>query len=377
MVELPKIKILYVVSTLRSSGPTNQLLETIKHLDKSSFEASILTLSPEPENSMIDLFKKNSIIVNSLSLSRKNFLIKGRKLLKGYIDTLRPDIVHTSGIRADVELTKLTGDFKHCLTVRNFVYEDYVAKFGNFVGKLASKSAIVSMKKCDNVVYCSRSLSEKYKEIISKKPYVIQNGANKEIYSSVNKYEKDRIRTELGVPINKTIFLMVGSLIKRKDPLTVIKAFNQYSLNNKDSLLLILGEGSLKENCRQIANEKVIFKGSVKNVQDYLKSSDFFVSASESEGLPNSVLEAGLTGIETILSDIPEHNEIYENNKGLLNLFTHGDSNELAQKMKSLNVILDNKLERNNEISKYFIENFSSIRMSRDYQDLYKQIITR
>ena len=51
-----KIKILYVVSTLRQSGPTNQLKGIISNLDKRKYEALVLTLSPEPKKTLVDNF---------------------------------------------------------------------------------------------------------------------------------------------------------------------------------------------------------------------------------------------------------------------------------------------------------------------------------
>ena len=44
-------KILYVVSTLQQSGPTEQLYNVIQHLDKRVFEPHLITLSKEPADS--------------------------------------------------------------------------------------------------------------------------------------------------------------------------------------------------------------------------------------------------------------------------------------------------------------------------------------
>jgi len=42
-------KILYLVSSLKKSGPTNQLSYIIKYLDRTKFSPTILTLSSEPK----------------------------------------------------------------------------------------------------------------------------------------------------------------------------------------------------------------------------------------------------------------------------------------------------------------------------------------
>jgi glycosyltransferase involved in cell wall biosynthesis len=50
---------------------------------------------------------------------------------------------------------------------------------------------------------------------------------------------------------------------------------------------------------------KITFTGRVDNVHEYLRASDVFILPSESEGLPNSVLEAMACGLPPIMSDIP------------------------------------------------------------------------
>lgn len=364
-----KINILYVVSTLRNSGPTNQLLGIIKNLNHEEFTATILTLSPEPENSKINDFRKNNIIVESLNLSRKNYLLNGKKKLHDYLEIKKPDIIHTSGIRADVDVSKIKFNAYHVMTIRNYVYDDYVSKFGKIVGYIASYSAIKAMENCNNVVYCSYSLKEMYKKHIQKEVLVIQNGVDVEKYNAEkNSDEIIKKRQKLGIPINKKIFLMVGSLIPRKDPLTVIEAFKKANTNNI-AQLYILGSGELLEKIKITADENIIVLGNVDNTDEYYKVSDVFVTASKSEGLPNTVLEAASSGLELILSDIPQHKEIFNDRLDLINMFQVEDVNDLSIKMMEIQ-----KSTRNIEIIDYVQNNFSTKRTSFLYQDLYKNI---
>ena len=79
-------KILYLVSTLGSSGPTNQLSYIVKYLDRSIFEPLILTLSHEPEASAIKYFQNVlEVRVESLGLSRMRGMLSGSAKVKHYI----------------------------------------------------------------------------------------------------------------------------------------------------------------------------------------------------------------------------------------------------------------------------------------------------
>ena len=63
--------------------------------------------------------------------------------------------------------------------------------------------------------------------------------------------------------------------------------------------------------------------------------SDVFVSSSESEGLPNGVLEALASGIPVMLSNIPQHLEILEEVNNVGNTYSLGEIEELTRLMES------------------------------------------
>ena len=69
-------KILYIVSTLQTSGPTKQLYGLVRHLDKGKFNPLVLTLSPEPVRSSQKLFESISVPIHSLNLTRFQGIIK-------------------------------------------------------------------------------------------------------------------------------------------------------------------------------------------------------------------------------------------------------------------------------------------------------------
>ena len=64
------LKILYIVSTLKSGGPTNQLFNIIKNLDRHIFKPIVLTLSSEPKESKWRDYESLGIEMYSFNLSR-------------------------------------------------------------------------------------------------------------------------------------------------------------------------------------------------------------------------------------------------------------------------------------------------------------------
>ncbi|MBU3155329.1 glycosyltransferase family 4 protein [Clostridium estertheticum] len=368
-----KVKILYVESTLESGGPTTQLFGIVRNLDRIKFEPIILTLSTEQINSSIKIFIENGIRVDSLNLSRAKFAVYGKYMLKKKIQEYKPDIIHSSGLRADGAINNLKLDYLHCMTIHNYVFDDYVSKFGAFVGKIASYYGLSAIKNCKYPICCSKTLQKMYCNILNKKLYAVQNGVDIDKFKTTNNQdEKNRIRLELGITDDRIVFLVVSTLIKRKDPLTIIRAFKEAKVD-KEAVLIILGDGDLLNECKKESYNNIIIKGKVNNVQDYLKASDIYISASKSEGLPYSVIEAGSSGLNLVLSSIPQHIEIFEQNPMLVKSFEVGNIAKLASIIKEIankDISLNNK-----KTIEHIRKNFSDKLMSKNYEKIYYRMI--
>lgn len=362
-------KILFVVSSLRVCGPINQLYGIVSNLNSEEFEYEILTLSEEPDHSMKNDFEQLGSTITSLKMSRAKFAFNGKRVLRNYIDTYNPDIIHTTGVRVDSTVSKIGYGNKQVMSIRNYAFEDYIAKFGKIIGGFFSKQTIKAINQSNYPVCCSYSLETLYGKHTDRQLYVVQNGVNVDKFKPAEKREsKNNLRSTLNLPLNKKIFIAVGSLIERKDPLTIIKAFNE--ANDGSALLLILGEGKLMDSCKDLASEDVELLGNVTNVVEYLQASDVYVSASHSEGLPNSVLEAGRTGVELVLSDIPQHREIFMHGIELPDMFNPGDVDTLKSIISRQ---LIEELDYNNELPTYIEDNFSTKVMAEGYMKIYRK----
>lgn len=112
------------------------------------------------------------------------------------------------------------------------------------------------------------------------------------------------------------IILTVGNLRWQKDHHTLIKAFSIFTKKHNDYRLMIIGDGDLKEELKELAlaegvSDLIDFQGLLPPVEvaEFMQQSDFFVLSSVSEGSPKAVLEAmscGLPVLSTNVGDIPE-----------------------------------------------------------------------
>lgn len=352
---MKKTKILYLVSTLEAKGPTNQLFYIIKHLDKSTFEPLILTLSPEPAASLKPLFDQEGIPVQTLGTGRITGLVKNSKIIRSVIETFQPDIVQSMGIRADAYNAQLPARIKKITTSRNFPLEDYPSKFGKLKGYLMAKKHLSSFKSLE-VIACSKSISAQL-ATVGIRTHTIQNGVD------LDRFFPAASKGVASSPVKK--FVTVGSLIPRKNVETIINAFN--SLGD-DYHLTVVGEGPLKEQLKQqVIGSSIEFVGHLENVTSVLHEAHGFISASRAEGLPNAVLEAMATDIPVILSDIPPHRELVEGTVFQTNLFAADDADALRQ------IILKCSQEKDKSMGAraWVVANFSAQTMSKRYQEFY------
>ena len=278
------MKILYVISSLKRSGPVNVLYEQVSNLAH-NHKIYLITLSEEESDSRVDEFLQLPITLIKIPLRGIKFYLYAQKNFIKIVKEVKPDIVHSHGFRGDYLLSKLPRNekkFQTISTLHNFPFEDYKMEYGNIKGFLFAKAHLFFLRKIDKCIAVSDSIVNKLneKKYNHLKLLVVNNGVT--ITSS-------DFNQRLKKNINDRVYISVGRLILRKNVFTIVDSFEK-SLNN--DTLYILGDGPERIKLEQNSPKNIKFLGNVDNVPEYLKKSNFFVSASFSEGLPMAAIEA-------------------------------------------------------------------------------------
>lgn len=371
-----KIHVAFVMTSCRKSGPTQVVLNIIKNLDYTRFSPVLITLYDE---------QKDSAMADFLPLVEKHFLIKTGKKdillgntrpLKNILNDIQADVVYSTGVFPDYAISKIM-PLKQMITLHNYVYEDYPAKFGKTKGIILAKLQLSAIKKATSVVACSESLTKIYKEKLHQSYDFIRNGVDIEQYTMPDVSEKMAIRKKLGLPEDAFIWVYTGQFIERKNIPFLLENYVKRFGDDKHSYMLLLGDGpELKMLSEKYATNSCIdFRGSVSNVNYYLKACDVYVSTSKSEGLPNGVLEAMATGLPVVLSDIEQHKEIFEVDDKIGLLYCQNDGEDFGRKLEQL--YHSDVREAGQVAYASAHENFSSVKMSEKYQKAYMKIVAK
>lgn len=369
-----RIKIVYLMTACKKCGPTQQTLNIIKNLDPEEFDPILITLYDEEADSRMADYLPYVSAHYLVKTGKKSIMLGKDGALRRKLEKLQPDIIHTVGVFPDYAVSQIA-KYKQIHTLRNYVYDDYPAKFGKVKGIILAKMQLSAMRKSDKTIACSESLTKIYKERLNLSFDFIRNGVDIEQYTMPTAEQKKSIRKELGLPEDAFIWVYTGQFIERKNIPFLLEHYTEKFGNDERSYMLLLGDGpelkSLYE--RYADNPRIDFRGSVSNVNYYLKACDVYVSTSKSEGLPNGVLEAMATGLPVVLSGIEQHKEIFEVDGKIGRLYRQEDGNDFAEKLEQM--YHGNVSEAGKAAYDSAHENFSSVKMSRKYQAVYKEIV--
>jgi glycosyltransferase involved in cell wall biosynthesis len=125
---------------------------------------------------------------------------------------------------------------------------------------------------------------------------------------------RDATRAALGIPREASVVLSLGALAREKDPLGHLGVTAPLLRARPRAVHLFAGDGPLRAELEEAASglglrDRVLALGSRGDVGDLLAASDLLLFASRTEGMPASVIEAGMAGLPVAgmaLTGVPE-----------------------------------------------------------------------
>jgi len=136
----------------------------------------------------------------------------------------------------------------------------------------------------------------------------------------VSKDAKRKICEELAIPETSRLLVNVSNIDPRKGHKDIIQAFHSIAHKYKDTHILFVGEdktnGDVKQQVKRFnLQNQVHFTGFKNDAYNYISAGDLMISASYSEGMSNSIMEALTLGVPVLATDVGDNQRMIESAK--------------------------------------------------------------
>ena len=187
------------------------------------------------------------------------------------------------------------------------------------------------------------------------------------------------LREELGVSKDTFIIGNISALRKQKDHTTLLKAMEQLNTKYPNTILVIAGDGELKNELQSKAKElglekAIYFLGYRSDVNELLSQFDIFVLPSLYEGLPLCILEAMSAARPIVATNADGTNELIEDETTGL-LVPLSDHVQLAAALERLIEDADLAKALGKNAKEHVKAKYSMDEMILSYELYYKELL--
>ena len=341
-----KKKVLIVVNNMNMGGLENFLMNVVRNINLEKFEISFLYCE------VIDTYFDNEIKSLGFKItkisSRSSGFFKHLRELKRFFENNKFDVVHinygTSLCFTAARAAKKAG-------IKNVIVHSHNSKAKKVLLHKICKPLISIY--ANRYLACSKEAADWMftKRINNSNRVVIIKNAIDTLKYKFDCISRSEIRKEYGIDNNKTVIGHIGRFNAQKNHDFLIQIFYEYKKNNNNSVLLLLGDGELKENIKtKVRNlnieNHVIFGGIRSDIPKVLSAMDCFVMPSNFEGLPVTLVEAQASGLKCLVSDC------ITNEVNVTDIIEYYSLNNTAKKWAEKISLSENARENYNEIVK-------------------------
>lgn len=302
------IKVLVIVNAIFGyDGISSVATNYYRYQNKSAIAMDLVTINP------IDPSLSKEISANN----NRHFVLEGRNRnplkyllsLSSIIRKYKYDIVHIHGNSATMAIELLAAKIGGCKV--RIAHSHNTRCDHKYINRLLEP---LFRKLYTDCCACSK---EAGRFLFGKRAcYIVNNGLNLRAYRfSLDKREE--IRAGLSLE-DRFVVGHIGRFAYQKNHEFILRVFQQVLKREKNAVLLLVGEGELKDTIQRQAvdmgiEEQIVFYGTTNKVNEVVQAMDCFIFPSRFEGLGIVAIEAQASGIPCIASDqVPEKIKILE-----------------------------------------------------------------
>lgn len=284
------------ISSMRKGGAERVIANLARHLSGRGYRVVLVTTHkaeneydvPEEVKRLISEPSEEELTGGRM----KNFAVRFRKL-RAIWKQEKPDVI-LSFIGKNNMMALLTSrglKIPVAVSVRGEPREEYYNGLLRFLAKQLFKLA-------DGVILQTGECMKFFPVGVRRKAVILKNPVNSAFLCKPYEGEKENMA------------VAVGRVDENKNHEMLIRAFAQLSDEFPQYKLKIYGDGEKREALIRLVEElhlsdKISLPGNVDNVAEVIRKARVFVLPSNTEGMPNTLIEAMLLGLTVISTDCP------------------------------------------------------------------------
>lgn len=362
------MKILLVITSLGMGGAERQVCDLADQFTALGHQIILISMTGETVN----LPRSTMVKVVSLNMTKKPLgFVRAYWQARKLIEQFEPDVVHSHMVHANlfVRLLRLSVHFPKLICTAHNTYE------GSRIRMLAYR---VTDRLCDLSTNVSQEAVDAFIQqgaVPVGRMLAMHNGIDTARFT-FDEMSRVRLRTELGLNDDTLLLLAVGRLNVQKDYPNLFSAFSKLVGNYKNLQLAIIGVGEEEDKLVSMVtklelNERVIFLGLRRDVNDWMSAADLFVLSSAWEGFGLVVAEAMACERVVVATDCGGVKEVI-GNSGILVPAKNSAALEIAiSQALSMKPIVAKRLGL--QAREFVIKNYSLDAVATKWIDLYKQ----
>jgi glycosyltransferase involved in cell wall biosynthesis len=369
-----KIRVLETIRQGQIGGGETHLLDLVENLDKNLFEPVVLSFTDGP---MVDRLQQMGIATHVIPTTRP-FDITRWKAVKQFIAAQNVQLVHAHGTRAhsNVSWAARKLDLPVVYTVHGWSFHDnqpFLLRKLRILGeKYLTRRATVNISVSQSVHETGLQHFAGYQSVI------IANGINQQKFNP-ERALKD-IRQELQIPRESLLVLFLARFTEQKQPLTMIRAFEQAAAQHPGLRLLMVGDGELKKEADALVAaspyaERIHMQSFRQDVPDILAAADIYVLPSLWEGLPLGLLEAMAMGKAVIASRADGTREVIQHEKNGLMVEVDHLQQQVTAALLQLARDASLRARLGQEARATISSTYSAANMTRQVEEIYKRLV--